>query len=250
MSEPHRFPGRAPSVLALHGFLGSGLDFEALHPHLALGIEAPDLLPLAYGHAGMPDAAATLLGGPPRVLLGYSMGARFALHLAVADPSAFLALILVSGTAGLADAYDRDERRRADGAWVELLEREGLDAFLAAWDAQPILAGHRRIPEPFRGRALARRRELEPALVAKALRAFGTGATMPLWDALRRVTLPTLLLTGAEDRKYGQLATELARGLPDAQHVEVSDAGHAVHLERPHEVASAIEGFLLARGLV
>jgi len=34
----HRFAGSPPEVLALHGFLGSGEDFEALHASLPLSL--------------------------------------------------------------------------------------------------------------------------------------------------------------------------------------------------------------------
>ncbi len=53
-----------------------------------------------------------------------------------------------------------------------------------------------------------------------------------------------LLLTGALDDKYCDLARRMAAVLPDARTEIVPDAGHAVHLERPQAFASAVRGFL------
>ena len=71
----------------------------------------------------------------------------------------------------------------------------------------------------------------------------------PLWDRLASISTPVLLLTGAADRKFSELARVLVARLSDAVHVEIPDAGHAVHLERPREVSAAVLGYLQARGL-
>jgi 2-succinyl-6-hydroxy-2,4-cyclohexadiene-1-carboxylate synthase len=239
----HRFAGAPPEALALHGFLGSGEDFEALHANLPLALLAPDLHSVAAASIG---ELADLVAGPS-IAIGYSMGARLALELALRQP--LDAMILIGATAGIPDAAERAARRDADEAWARLLEAEGLDAFLARWDAQPVLAGHAAIPEPWRRRFRARRRRADPAALAQALRAWGTGSMAPLWDRLPSIRAPVLLLTGAADRKFTELARVLAAQLPDAVHVEVPDAGHAVHLERPREVGAAVLGYLQARGL-
>jgi 2-succinyl-6-hydroxy-2,4-cyclohexadiene-1-carboxylate synthase len=239
----HRFAGAPPEVLALHGFLGSGEDFETLHASLPLALSAPDL----HGaDAATIGELADLVAGPS-IALGYSMGARIALELALRHP--LEALVLVGATAGIPDAAERQTRRDADEAWARLLESEGTDAFLERWEAQPVLGGHAAIPEPWRSRFRARRRHGDPVALATALRRWGTGAMTPLWDRVPSIACPVLLLTGAADRKFCELARVLAARLPDALHVEIPDAGHAVHLERPREVAAAMLGYLQARGL-
>jgi 2-succinyl-6-hydroxy-2,4-cyclohexadiene-1-carboxylate synthase len=243
MLRRHRFAGAPPELLALHGFLGSGEDFEALHASFPFALDAPDLHVTDAASIG---ELADLVAGP-RIAIGYSMGARVALELALRHP--LEALVLVAGTAGLADPAERAARRDSDEAWARLLESEGIDAFLARWDAQPVLGGHASIPEPWRSRFHARRRLQDPNALAKALRAWGTGSMTPVWDRLATLALPVLLVTGTDDRKFGELGRALAARLPDAIHVDVPGAGHAVHLERPREVAAAVLGYLQARGL-
>ncbi len=80
------------------------------------------------------------------------------------------------------------------------------------------------------------------------MRGWGTGSMTPLWDRLPALQVPVLLVTGARDRKFTDLARVLEATLPDAVHVEIPDSGHAVHLERPREVAAAMLGYLQARG--
>jgi 2-succinyl-6-hydroxy-2,4-cyclohexadiene-1-carboxylate synthase len=239
----HRFAGSPPEVLALHGFLGSGEDFEALHANLPLSLSAPDLHGADAASIG---ELAELVAGPS-IAMGYSMGARVALALALRRP--LEALILIGATAGIPDESERAARREADEAWARRLQSEGIDAFLAQWDAQPVLAGHAAIPEPWQSRFRGRRRRADPTALAHALRQWGTGSMTPLWDRLRSIAAPVLILTGSADRKFEEPARVLASRLPDAVHVEIPDAGHAVHLERPREVGAAVLGYLQARGL-
>ena len=77
-------------IVALHGFTGSGADFDPLAARLEMPVFAPDLL----GHGGAPDPVeprahrmsaqaeriATQVGDGPVVLLGYSLGGRVALR--------------------------------------------------------------------------------------------------------------------------------------------------------------------------
>ncbi|HET9949514.1 MAG TPA: alpha/beta fold hydrolase, partial [Longimicrobiales bacterium] len=97
-------------------------------------------------------------------------------------------------------------------------------------------------------RERARLRELrlrnEPASLAAALAGLGTGALPSLWHRLGEIRTPTLLLVGALDRKYVEIAHRMAAALPDARVVEVSGAGHTVHLERPAAWVAAVADFL------
>src|SRR4029453_10268186 len=123
----HRFAGAAPELLALHGFLGSGEDFEALHANLPLSLSAPDL----HGADARSIGELAELVAGPSIAIGYSMGARVALELALRRP--LEALILIGATAGIPDESERAARREADEAWAQQLESEDIDGFLARW---------------------------------------------------------------------------------------------------------------------
>ena len=254
----HRWPGasdRPAPLLALHGFTGSGADFEPLAPLLGREILAPDLpghggasaLPGPYTMERVTAALAELLvdGGPERpVLLGYSMGGRVALHFALRYPDRLAALVLIGANPGLADPGARAARRRADEALAERIEVEGIPAFLEYWSAIPLIATQARIPEPQRSAMRRRRLRNRARGLAASLRDMGTGAMLPIWEELPRLAAPTLLITGAEDVKYRGIAARMAALIPGARRALIPGAGHCAHLEQPALSCAAIDRFL------
>src|SRR5262249_55424773 len=76
----------------------------------------------------------------PAAWLGYSMGGRFALHVALRHPEAVRRLIVVSATGGLDDPAARAARRRADAALATRAEAEGVESFVRWWLQRPIFA--------------------------------------------------------------------------------------------------------------
>lgn len=173
--------------------------------------------------------------------IGYSMGARLALHVAIAHPEVVDRLVLLGGTAGIEDPADRTARRTSDERLARRIESEGVDAFLDGWMSQPLFAG---LPEdPI---DLAARRTNTPQGLASSLRCWGTG-TMdpPLWERLTEITAPTLVLAGVTDRKFTELGRRLAAGIgPTAKFDQLPDAGHAAHLERPDDFSRVVGDWL------
>ena len=79
-----------------------------------------------------------------------------------------------------------------------------------------------------------------PAGLARALRGLGTGALPSLWERLGELSIPVTLVVGERDSKFGAIAVEMARGMPEAEVVVAPGAGHAVHLEAPEAIARAL----------
>ena len=248
--------------VALHGFTGCGDDFAALahHPEL-INIEwhCPDL----PGHgvaAKIPvtpknmlraiDEAARALPraeeaeSPQRVLLGYSMGARAALLHAAMHPSAWDALVLISGTAGLRDENERTERKSGDARLAAAMETHGLEWFLTEWQNKPILHSQQNIPKAIRNSLQAKRRCQSVSGLAASLRGFGTGTFPSLWNDLEAMKLPTLLITGVEDTKFTELSRRMQQVLPQATHLALPGLGHTPHLEHLNRFAPALRAWL------
>jgi pimeloyl-ACP methyl ester carboxylesterase len=62
---------------------------------------------------------------------------------------------------------------------------------------------------------------------------------------LPRITAPTLVLHGAEDQLIPPAnGRTLAARIPGATHLELEDASHWLHSDRPAQVAAAIEAFV------
>ncbi|HEX2577723.1 MAG TPA: alpha/beta fold hydrolase [Aquihabitans sp.] len=238
---------RGPDVVLVHGFtqtLASWAPVAAdlARDHVVTSVDAP-------GHGGSSAlradlaAGATALGatGGRAVYVGYSMGGRLALRLALDRPDLVAGLVLLGATAGIDDPAERAARRRADDALAQQLEQEGVEPFLARWLAQPLFAGL----EPTTA-DLAARLANDPAALASSLRLAGTGTMDPPWWAeLGAVSAPTLVLAGAEDPKFTALALRLAEGIgPGARQASVTGAGHAAHLQDPVAVAVVVRRFV------
>ena len=249
--------GPAHHPVFLHGFAGSSESWgEALVDGLVVAGMAPVLVDLP-GHGR--EAVRTATGGItldatveiiaeagvwPTDLVGYSLGARVALHFAAAHPQRVRRLVLESGSPGLATPDERAARRGADAALAARIVDEGIETFVAYWESQSIFETQAGLPPEARARQRAIRLGNDPSSLAEALRSLGTGALPSLWEELPRIATPTLLLVGARDRKFVDIAQRMASGMADARVVIVPDAGHSVHLERPAAWVEAVANFL------
>jgi 2-succinyl-6-hydroxy-2,4-cyclohexadiene-1-carboxylate synthase len=195
---------------------------------------------LALDLAATADRLAASLGGGPALVIGYSMGGRTALRLALDHPEAVTGLVLVGATAGIDDLAERAARRAADEALADRIEAEGVEAFLDRWLTQPLFAGL--APEDD---DLAARRANTATGLASSLRAAGTG-TMdpPWWDELAAIAVPTLVVWGEADAKFAALGRRLAEAIgPNAETTALADVGHAAHLEAPDAFAALVRGW-------
>ena len=251
--------GQGPALVLLHGYTGRGSDLDSL----AAGLVGPfeTLLPDLPGHgasaarvlaagydfdACLDDLAATLdsTGHRRAHWLGYSMGARLALGCAVRHPERVASLVLIGGRAGIEEAGERAARLRADAALADRIEASGIESFVDEWLAQPLFDSQRRLGEPFMAAQRRARLDNDARALAAALRVLGPAAQPPLHEALAGVRVPVLLVAGALDRKFLDLAHALARRLPQAEVCEIPDAGHAAHLEQPEALEHAVHDFL------
>ena len=66
-----------------------------------------------------------------------------------------------------------------------------------------------------------------------------------MWDSLRNITCPTLLVRGVDsDILSPELAQRMLDTIPNCRLVEVADSGHAVPLENPSGFLEGVRGFL------
>lgn len=72
------------------------------------------------------------------VVVGYSMGARVALHLALQQPELWCKAVVVSGTPGISNADDAMARVSHDHQLAQLLGSWGVGKFVDWWYRQPL----------------------------------------------------------------------------------------------------------------
>ena len=224
-----------------------------------MGEESPDaaalVAPAALGHDGTPgpadvatfeaeaDRLADVIRGRlsrPAHLVGYSMGGRLALGLLVRHAGLFHSATLIGASPGLSTAGERADRVARDEEWARLLDEEGLDTFVAAWEALPLWATQAGVPAERLARQRAIRRSHDPRGLARSLRVVGLGRMPDYRDRLAGVDVPVRLVVGARDPKFRALAEEMTSRLPRSTVVAVPGAGHNVVLERPREIATLL----------
>ena len=241
-----RTAGAGPALLLLHGFTGSGRGWgELATAAIAAGftVVAPDLP--GHGGTAWPAARATVeatadkvatllraLGYERARVVGYSMGARVALRLAIAHRPCVARLVLEAPSAGIADPVERSARRHADAELASGLERDGIVPFVDAWERVPVLAGEAGVGRDTRDALREIRLGHDPAGLAASLRAAGQGAMEPLHDRLREITAATLVIVGADDPARAR-AEAVAAAIPGSRLATVPGVGHAPHLEAP-----------------
>jgi 2-succinyl-6-hydroxy-2,4-cyclohexadiene-1-carboxylate synthase len=243
--------GDGPRIVLVHGFTqtgrcwGPGADAFAADHEVVL-VDAP-------GHGQSAEVRADLRTGGRLIAdqggegtyLGYSMGARFCLHVALAHPEVVRGLVLLGATAGIEDPEERGRRHQQDMATAARIERDGLEAFLDDWLAQPLFKGL----SPDRA-FRAERLENTVEGLQSSLEQAGTGAQDPSWHELHRLDMPVLVVAGADDAKFAALAERLATAIGDNATVALVDgAGHAAHLEQPDRFLRILQPWLTDHGL-
>ncbi len=242
--------GKGEPLVLVHGFTQSARSWGPVG--LALGAGHAVIAVDAPGHGRSAGVATDLCGGAdlmadtidePADWLGYSMGGRYVLHVALRHPALVRRLVLVSATGGMDDPADRTRRRASDEALASRIETDGVPAFVDWWLAQPLFAS---LPRP--AAAIEDRlANTEPGL-ASSLRLAGTGTQEPLWTSLDRIRVPVLVVVGERDQAYVAHGQRLVRSIgPNATLAVIPDAGHACHLEAPDPFLAAAQPFLADR---
>jgi 2-succinyl-6-hydroxy-2,4-cyclohexadiene-1-carboxylate synthase len=235
------------SVVLLHGFGGThrawdgviaALDRERYSPVLALDLpghgEAADgERPITF-----PGCVAHVLARAPErfALCGYSLGARVALHVALAAPERVSRLVLVSCSPGIEDPAERAARSEADHRLALELEDEPFEQFIERWRTQPLFAGE---PPDAGGLARADQRRNRPDALASVLRGIGAGEMQPLWSRLGELRMPVSVLVGERDEKYRAIARRMVPLLAAGALVTLP-GGHGLPLENPRGLARAL----------
>lgn len=237
--------GEGPPLLFLHAAGGAGA-WHPIHEHLARHFEviAPDhpgfgatddleqvddITDLVFHYRDLCAA----LGLARAHVVGASFGGWIAAELAVHVPALVDRLALIAP------------------AGLRIPEAPVTDLFFLTPDKLPAIL--------FKDPACAAAAALFPAepdvevivAIYREMSALARFAWAPFMSdpklerRLRHVTAPTLVVSPEEDRLIPLAhAARYAERIAGARRIEIADAGHAVHLERPEQTAGAVIEFL------
>lgn len=215
-----------PAVIALHGFLGQGSDWDSIRAASNSGLPwvCPDLF--AADASLAPPETAT-----PCWLAGYSFGARLALQWMQDAPDRYLGALLLSVNPGnFQNDQERAARRAFDANWASRLRTETWGDLMRDWEAQDIFGGS---PRPLRAESNFDREKL-----ASALEKFSVADqfTDPL-PLPPRITW----LAGVRDAKFCRLLDDMRNAGFPGSFLRVDNAGHRLLSEAPEVVAAAFD---------
>lgn len=241
----------APALMLVHGSALSSATWRTFGYLKALRDRYRLILPDLRGH-GRSDtphdedayAMDAIVGDLVAVLdaagverahyLGYSVGARAGLSLAVAAPERLRTLMLLGGSA-------RPQRGALDRLFfpgcVDVLARDGMDGFLAEWEK------YRDVSLDPGTRAAFQANDSE-ALVAYFRRSDREAGIDD--DTLAALNVPTLAAVGSKDRLRVEDTRAISRTIPGARLAVLRGFDHASTVAAAPEVLSVIEPFLAA----
>ncbi|KAG8366507.1 hypothetical protein BUALT_Bualt17G0087200 [Buddleja alternifolia] len=263
-----------PAVVFLHGFLGTGGDWIPIMKAISsstrcIAIDLP-------GHGGsklqymcdnvserpnltidvVVDILSKVLNNltPKKVILvGYSMGARISLYTALKCSNKVERAVIISGSPGLIDTNARTTRRAKDDFRASTLISNGLEFFIETWYAEELWTSLRSHPQ-FKNIVTNRLQHDDLHTLGKVLSDLSIGRQPELWEDLKHCKVPLQLIVGEKDGKFKKIAREMYSKIEHENDntdfppvIEIPNAGHAVHIENPLAVITAIRQFIKRR---
>ncbi len=247
-----------PYLVMLHGFMGDSGIFDHLIPVLRPFSNPVTIDLVGHGQTDAPHDIGRYkftsqiddlndllqqLNLHNVILLGYSMGGRLALRIALSGSLYLAGLILESTTYGIEDPVIKEERIVSDRENANRILRD-FRTFVDKWNQNPLFSAMQPLNTETQQNLDFVQRRQRPHGLANSLIGFGS-ATMPsVRHQLVNLALPTLLLTGQKDAKYSAIGKEMSQQIPNCNHYILAGCGHRVHVDDPDQYASRIRSFI------
>jgi 2-succinyl-6-hydroxy-2,4-cyclohexadiene-1-carboxylate synthase len=245
--------GSGPPLVVLHGFTQTGRlwgHFGELlaESHTLVAVDLPGHGDSGSVRADLPTTAGLVaeavraeVGAEACALLGYSLGARVGLHVALGADLALRGVVFIGVTAGIEDSGERERRRQSDDNMADDLEASGdVEHFIDAWLRGPLFE---RLDANDAAQRSERLRNSASGL-ASSLRLCGTGTQEPMWDLLPTLASPVLAMAGTDDARFAAHALRVTRLVPHGVASLVPGGGHAVHLAQPEQASRIVRHWL------
>lgn len=199
-------------IYALHGFLGLPEDWDSLKlPNLyAVNLSDPQFPSPKEGlWAWAETFNAFVRSQPPedRVLMGYSLGGRLAMHAAILDPTLWKKAFFISTHPGLKTPQEKAERLIQDTAWANRFLTLPWNVVIEAWHAQPVFTS---TYHPYRPEKL-----FDKQWLASSLTDWGLAHQE---DFSKRIPPNAEWIVGEYDTKFHALAPIKPTIIPGAGH--------------------------------
>jgi pimeloyl-ACP methyl ester carboxylesterase len=233
--------GSGPTLLLTHGYSSTSTmwngQIDALSKNYKLVLwdmrghgqsDYPED-PAAYSEAlTIADMAALLdeIGATSAIVGGLSLGGYMSLAFYRSHPERVRALLIIDTGPGFKkdDARDAWNKRAHDTG--DRFEREGL-AVLQSLSRERSSVSHR-----------------DASGLARAARGMLTQRDASVMESLPTITVPALVIVGADDTPFLAASDYMAAKIPGAKKMIIPAAGHAVNIDQPQAFVEAVLPFL------
>lgn len=246
--------GEGPALILLHGLSATHANWEHTIPAFAgrWRVVAPDLP--GHGSSGKPDAPYTIdfyagvirslgrqLGLSDAVVVGNSLGGQIAIELALSYPAWTRALVLAAPAGAFGPLS-----LRALGWALGAATRPGVLRLTLPRTLERCFYDRAQPGLDMRRRLLAERLSApDYPHFARAVSRSLAGALHGSGQALHRLTQPTLVVWGRDDRVLPFWGSRwLMRAVPHARFAALDRCGHLPMLEQPAEFNRLTADFL------
>ncbi|WP_372369217.1 2-succinyl-6-hydroxy-2,4-cyclohexadiene-1-carboxylate synthase [Candidatus Uabimicrobium sp. HlEnr_7] len=240
----------APTLVLLHGMLGSGEDWQPfIHQWSANFYCATIDLPghgnsligdknKVYTFTDVADMIVREIEAQSFYLIGYSMGGRIALDIIKRYKQRIIKAICISASPGIEDKKEAQQRYNRD---QKLLKGKDQKQFLQQWYKQPLFIG---IPEHKNyEQLLTKRLQGNFVEMQKGLNIMSVGKQPNMWPWLCiNKPQPLLYVCGELDKKYTAIAQRLKQNI----HVQVftlKNSSHMPHFQQPKVFSDIVNNY-------
>lgn len=214
----------------VHGFMGQPTDWDEVRAKFSS--EQTDSFAIDASDDWASSLACLRTKLPERsILIGYSMGARLALGLALEYPECCSGLVFVSGNPGLENDEDRRQRLEVDKAIAQRLVNTDPGEFLRWWYSLPVFST---VPARIKDAEIDRKLGSFSEHWQTILFANSIAQQPNYWPRLGELSVPVLIVAGQLDRKYATISRRFAESNPKGDFCAniINDCGHIVHREQ------------------
>ena len=173
------------------------------------------------------DMAAILAecGASKAIIAGLSLGGYMSLAFNVRYPEKVRALMLFDTGPGYKNATAREGWNETSEKRAVAFETKGFGAM--GGSAEVRVSSHRTADG-----------------LARAARGMLAQFDARIIESLPNITVPTLVLVGANDQPFLGASEYMAAKIPGAAKVMIPDAGHSANIDQPAAFNAAVTGFL------
>ena len=245
--------GTGKPLVCFHGFSESGSTWDGIEVQ---GYRLIRIDSMGHGRSArpmelkpyeLPQMLSDLhrviyaVAGERYALMGYSMGARLALVYALEYPQEVSHLVLESGSVGIEDRVERQDRYVADQGLAERIRAHDITWFSETWAQLEIFKTQQGLPTKVQQQIRGRRLLNSPHALAFTLKGSGQGSMPYVGHRLSELTMPICYISGELDAKYTAIG---AKYFSDVHRI-VSQVGHNVHVEAPEAYRQILKQFFL-----